>query len=97
MEKVSVSKLKDQLSAYLKKVRAGQTVTVTDRNQPVAQLIPVPNQESEDERVARLVAKGVIRLPAGQRLDMKEFLKRRPVIENSGVLEALLEERREGR
>ena len=97
MEKVSVSKLKDQLSAYLEKVRAGQTVTVTDRNRPVAQLIPIPQQKSEDARVARLVAQGIIRLPTGQPLDMKEFLKRRPVIENAGVLEALLEERREGR
>jgi prevent-host-death family protein len=97
MERVSISKLKDQLSAYLKKVRAGQTVVVTDRNQPVAQLTPIPQQESEDARVARLVAQGIIRLPNGPRLDMKEFVKRRPVIENAGVLEALLEERREGR
>jgi prevent-host-death family protein len=97
MERVSVSRLKDQLSAYLKKVRAGQTVTVTDRNRPVAQLIPIPHQKSENERVARLVAQGILRLPKGQALDMQEFLKRRPVIENAGVLEALLEERREGR
>ena len=97
MEKVSVSRLKDQLSAYLEKVRAGQTVTVTDRNRPVAQLIPIPQQKSEDEHVARLVAQGIVRLPKGQPPDMKEFLDRRPVIENAGVLEALLEERREGR
>ncbi|MGB5132745.1 MAG: type II toxin-antitoxin system prevent-host-death family antitoxin [Steroidobacteraceae bacterium] len=97
MERVSISRLKDQLSAYLKKVQAGQTVVVTDRNQPVAQLTPIPPQESEDERVARLVAQGIIRLPRGPRLDLKEFVKRRPVIENAGVLEALLEERREGR
>jgi hypothetical protein len=43
------------------------------------------------------VAQGIIRLPKGPRLDLKEFVKRRPVIENAGVLEALLEERREGR
>jgi prevent-host-death family protein len=97
MEKVSVSRLKDQLSAYLKKVRAGQTVVVTDRNQPVAQLTPISNQESEDERVARLVAQGILRLPKGPPLNFEDFLKRRPVIENAGVLEALLEERREGR
>lgn len=97
MERVSVSRLKDQLSAYLRKVRAGQTLLVTDRNEPVAQLVPIPQQESEDERVARLVAQGVISLPKGPPLDMREFLRRRPVIEGAGVLEALLEERREGR
>ncbi len=97
MERVSISRLKDQLSAYLQKVRGGQTVIVTDRNRPVAQLIPIVRQEREDERIARLVSQGIIRQSKGPRLDMKEFLKRRPVIENAGVLEALLEERREGR
>lgn len=97
MIRVSISRLKDQLSAYLQKVRAGQTVVVTDRNRPVAQLIPIDRQEREDERIAHLVSQGIIRLPKGPRIDLKEFLKRRPVIANAGVLEALLEERREGR
>lgn len=97
MEKVSISRLKDQLSAYLKKVEAGQTVVVTDRNKPVAQLAPIARRETEDERIAHLVSLGILRPAKGPRLDMKEFLKRRPIIENAGVLEALLEERREGR
>jgi prevent-host-death family protein len=97
MEKVSISRLKDKLSAYLRKVQDGQTLVVTDRNQPVAQLTPIPDQESEDERIARLVARGVIRLPKGPPVDIQEILRRRPVIEGAGVLEALLEERREGR
>jgi prevent-host-death family protein len=97
MVKVSISKLKDQLSAYLKKVEAGQTVVVTDRNKPVAQLTPLVRQDSDDDRIARLVAQGIVRLPRKPPLDMKEFLARRPVIRNAGILEALLEERREGR
>jgi prevent-host-death family protein len=97
MVKVSISKLKDQLSAYLKKVEGGQTVIVTDRNKPVAQLIPVTEQDSDDEHIARLVARGVIRLPQRPPLDIQEILRRRPVVEGAGVLEALLEERREGR
>lgn len=59
--------------------------------------MPIPEQESDDERIARLVALGIIRLPKGPKLDMKEFLKRRPIIENAGVLEALIGDRREGR
>lgn len=96
MIKVSISRLKDQLSAYLKKVEAGQTVIVTDRNKPIAQLTRVVSKESDDERLARLVAQGIVTPPRGPRLDMEEFLKRRPVIPNAGLLEALLEERREG-
>lgn len=97
MKKVSISRLKDQLSAYLQMVRDGQTVIVTDRNKPVAQLSPIIRQESENDRVARLVAQGIVRPPRRPPLDMKEFLARRPVIRNAGVLAALLEERREGR
>lgn len=96
MIKVSISRLKDQLSAYLKKVEAGQTVIVTDRNKPIAQLSRVVAKEGDDERLARLVAQGIVKPPKGPRLDMKEFLRRRPVIPDAGLLEALLEERREG-
>lgn len=97
MEKVSVSKLKDQLSAYLKKVKAGQTVVVTDRNKPVAQLTPVVRTESDDERIARLVEQGVVTPPRLPPLSLEEIIRRRPVVPGAGVLEALLEERREGR
>ena len=51
MERVSISKLKDQLSAYLKKVQAGETVVVTDRNKPVARLTPISASENESERI----------------------------------------------
>ena len=40
---------------------------------------------------------GVLTAARGPPIDMQEFLRRRPVIEGAGVLEALLEERREGR
>ena len=36
-----VSELKAKLSGYLAKVRRGATVTVCDRQTPIAQLVPV--------------------------------------------------------
>ena len=38
MEKATISELKNQLSAYLKKVRSGATVVIYDRDQPIATL-----------------------------------------------------------
>ena len=38
MQRATVSELKSRLSAYLKKVRAGETVLILDRNQPVAKI-----------------------------------------------------------
>ena len=44
MEKATVSQLKNSLSAYLKKVRAGQTVLILDREEPIAVLVGEPAQ-----------------------------------------------------
>lgn len=42
MHKVTISKLKATLCAELKRVRAGESVTVLDRTTPVAVLSPMP-------------------------------------------------------
>jgi len=38
--KTSASKLKAQMGKYMRAVRAGKEVVVTDRDQPVARLVP---------------------------------------------------------
>ena len=43
MHTITIAKLKATLSAELKRVRAGETVTVLDRSTPVAQLSPIPD------------------------------------------------------
>ena len=44
MEKATISQLKNSLSAYLKRVRAGQTVLILDREEPIAVLVDEPAQ-----------------------------------------------------
>jgi len=44
METISVSKLKTPLSAELKRVRSGITLTVLDHRHPVARLTPVAEE-----------------------------------------------------
>ena len=39
--KVNIGLLKNDLSKYLHKVRSGEEVTITDRNEPVAKIIPL--------------------------------------------------------
>lgn len=97
MERVSISRLKDQLSAYLKKVQDGQTLLVTDRNKPIARLEPVAALADEDAHIARLIALGIVSPPKAPPLSIEEIRRMRPVAPGAGVLEALLEERREGR
>jgi len=40
MEKVGIADLKAHLSQHLRKVRGGRTLTVLDRDTPVAQIVP---------------------------------------------------------
>lgn len=44
METISVSKLKAQLSAELKRVQAGQVLTVIDHKHPIANIVPLEKE-----------------------------------------------------
>jgi len=56
MKSVGIRELKDRLSEYLRRVRAGETVLVTDRGEVVAQLSPPGAGLSEAARPAALTA-----------------------------------------
>ena len=97
MERVSISRLKDQLSAYLRKVQAGETVVVMDRNKPVAQLSPLPPETDDSKRIRELEAAGLLTPPKRPPLTVEELNRLRVVVPGARVLDALLEEREEGR
>lgn len=63
MTKATVSKLKDNLSAYLRKVRAGQPVVIYDRDVPIARLERIESSGSGSDRLALLQARGLVRPP----------------------------------
>jgi prevent-host-death family protein len=44
MKKVKIADLKSRLSEYLRAVRRGDTITVLDRQTPVAQILPVQQE-----------------------------------------------------
>ena len=90
-----ISQLKNQLSAYLRKVAAGESVLILDRDRPVARLEPVAAMATIDEHLAKLIATGAVR-PPKHRLPADFWSQPLPKAKRS-VLEALLEERREGR
>lgn len=94
MKKVSISELKNQLSAYLQSVRGGETVFVYDRSRPVARIDRVADEDDED-RVVQLQRTGQLAPPVDP---LPLDLLRSPAPRASAsVLDALLEEREEGR
>ena len=96
MEKATVSEVKNRLSAYLRKVRAGKTILILDRDRPIARLEPIAAADrSDDERLAELERQGLIRRGTGK--PPLHLLRGELPKSEKSVLEALLEERREGR
>jgi len=55
---VGIRDLKENLSRYLRSVRSGERVVVTDRNKEVAILIPYA-AETDEEKILRSVERGV--------------------------------------
>lgn len=55
---VGTRELKNRLSEYLRRVKAGETIVVTERGRPVGQIVPI--QASLLARVDRLVQSGIL-------------------------------------
>jgi prevent-host-death family protein len=95
--KAGVAELKARLSRYLEQVKAGHEVLVTDRGQPVAKIVPIGPEERRGARRGRLVRQGAL-VPGRGRI--RASLLRPPrgdAAKGRAVLDALLEERSEGR
>ena len=61
MATVGIREAKTHLSKYLKMVRQGQEVVLTDRGRPVGKIVPFPASElSLEERLLRLAEQGVL-------------------------------------
>lgn len=82
MTKVKIAKLKSQLSRYLHRVRAGEEIVVTDRETPIARVVPFekPNEE-------------LIIIPAKRSLKDWAKIKVRPAPMGTDSLRALIEDR----
>lgn len=88
---VSVRDLKNGLSSYLRKVRGGERVVVTDRGRPVAELRALDDSEvTPEERLRRLAELGEVTLAGGAKLlDVEPIRLRR----GPSVATTLLEDR----
>ncbi|HEX2163548.1 MAG TPA: type II toxin-antitoxin system prevent-host-death family antitoxin [Thermoanaerobaculia bacterium] len=64
MATVGARELKLRLGRYLRQVRSGETILVTERGRPIAELRPLSRSALDlDPRLQRLAATGAVRLP----------------------------------
>jgi len=95
MKKARIAELKDHLSRYLDYVKGGGSVLVFDRDQPVAQIVPIRGGRHKTgergERLERLERRGIVRRGAG---GLPDWLgRRKPPKLRGSVLKDLLKER----
>ena len=66
---VGIRELKTRLGSYLREVRRGRTIVVTDRGEPVAELRPMaPTRSGRGVEIDRLVALGHLTLKSNSPL-----------------------------
>jgi prevent-host-death family protein len=82
--------LKTRLARYLRAVEAGDSLTVTVRNRPVAKMIPIrPQGKKTEEALNSLAEKGLVRPSKRKPKPVRRALK----IRNVRIAEAVLEDR----
>ena len=55
---IGVRELKARLSEYLRQVKSGRTIIITERGQPVGRIVPAA--QSRDEKIQALIDAGLI-------------------------------------
>lgn len=95
MKTTTVSKLKASLSKYLRSVKAGEEVLVTERGRPIAKLIPAASVEMLPEDLIEMEKQGLIKLGSGK-LPKGFWELPRPTDPEGLVAKAVLREREEG-
>lgn len=87
---VGTRELKTRLGTYLRLVKAGRTLVVTERGRPVAMLSPLERgAEGVEAVLAEMAARGEVTLPTGRR----PRPIRRAVVRGRPVSESLIEDR----
>ena len=95
MKTTTVSKLKASLSEYLRSVKAGEEVLVTERGRPIAELTPAANSDMLPDQLVEMEKQGLIKIGSGK-LPKNFWDLPRPKDPKGLVLKAALREREEG-
>jgi len=83
---VGIRELRADLSRYVKRVKAGEEITVTEHGKPVARLVPLEGERKID----RLIREGVV-IPARRRTG---WLPEKLIPVKGSVSDIVIEQRR---
>jgi prevent-host-death family protein len=87
---VGIRELKSRLSHYIRHVKSGKTLTITERGKPVGRIIPIKEEQSLEEKLEAMAQAGLLAWN-GEKLEPME-----PVVRTRGertVADLLIEDR----
>ena len=96
MKTTTVSQLKTALSAYLRRVKTGEEVLITEHGRPIARLLPIGNPVTLSAHLQDMEQKGLLK--RGEKPLPADFWDLpRPADPQGAVRSTVLNEREQGR
>jgi len=89
METIGIRDLKENLSRYMRRVKTGESIIVTDRKKQIAIIMPL-EKKAKDEKIYQLIQRGMACWAGGKPKGMPI----RIVSRGSSVSDAVIEDRR---
>lgn len=86
MERIGIRELKENLGYYMKKIRAGEKIILTDRKKEIAIVTPLGEKGSE-EKLYRLVNRGLAAWSGGKPNGMRQRIASKTKSVSSAVIE----------
>lgn len=88
-ERIGIRELRSRLSAVLRRVKRGESIVITERNEPIAVLLP-NRRRTLAEDLERLAAGGHVHWAGGK----PAGLERAPRLKGSPAADAVIADRR---
>ncbi len=96
VKKANIGELKTHLSLYVKGVKNGGKVLITERNVPVAKIVPLDQDDDFESEEAQLVAEGILSPPLSSKpLPESFWTAKLPYVPGNLAIELLRQERDE--
>jgi prevent-host-death family protein len=95
MKTTNIAELKNRLSSFLADVKRGEEILISERNKPIAKIVPLHNTSDFSAEELALAAAGVLRLPEESEVPESFLKEKRPALKSETAINAILEERDE--
>ncbi len=95
MRTTNIAELKNHLSSFPADVKRGEEILISDRNQPIAKIVPLHNTSDFSAEELALEAAGVLRLPEEAEVSASFLKEKRSDLKSETAIKAVTDERDE--